>query len=763
MDMTGADDTSGATSASALRLEVLGALRLWRGGTELDPGPRQQTQLLALLMAREGRSTTSSELIDLIWGEQAPRSALNVLHKHVSTLRRLLEPAVAPRNAGSHLLRRGDGYLFVAGEATVDLTVFRRCVVSAQRALAERRPQTALDHYVEGFSQWKGPAGEGLAFGPSAASIFAGIDAELCDASAAAGELAVSLAQPERALTPLRLAASIAPLHEAVQSNLISVLGAAGQQAEALALFASVRARLAEDLGIDPGAALEVAHRRVLQQDFPSPRSQSNGVRLTSSRSPLVRTDPRSGGHRGGALVGRDAELVKLGQAVDLAFAGGSGLIFVEGEPGVGKTRLLEQVAAGAIARGAEVVWGLCLDGEGTPSMWPWLQALRATVDDMPVAERAKWLASELGELLAPRVDVTLAPVVPASDAQFRLFERVAAILAEVSEQQPLVLLLDDLQWADPTSLHLLTHLATRLPTATVIVGAFRDRAPTPGTELSQMLAVASRVPGHRRIQLRPFNAAEVAELVHLETGRAPDLGAAGRIHERTEGNPFFVRELTRFLAGAKSASVDAASSVVIPPTVRDVVHSRISSLDDDVREVLLIAALIGRVIDLDLLARASDLDVQTCLDSLDPIQELGLLAPTPGDPYSVRFVHDLVREAIAAMTPPRQVPRLHLRIADALEHGELRNEFVAEPLAYHLWAAGPLVDSARTMRAMMRAGRRAAAKAAYEAAARQFELAVRVARAEGLSEQELSALTELIALAGMQSMYGGSAVFIKV
>ncbi|NTY58155.1 AfsR/SARP family transcriptional regulator [Mycolicibacterium sphagni] len=124
-------------SSSALRLQILGPLRIWRDGVELDAGPRQQAYLLALLLARAGRPTSTDELVSLIWGENAPASALNVVHKYVGTLRRLLEPALPPRGSGSHLLRRGNGYLFTADPDTLDLLDFRHHAAAAQAALAE--------------------------------------------------------------------------------------------------------------------------------------------------------------------------------------------------------------------------------------------------------------------------------------------------------------------------------------------------------------------------------------------------------------------------------------------------------------------------------------------------------------------------------------------------------------------------------------------------------------------------------------------------
>jgi DNA-binding SARP family transcriptional activator/tetratricopeptide (TPR) repeat protein len=717
--------------------QILGPLRLWRDGAEVNTGPRQQTYLLGLLLARQGRPTSTDELVDLIWGDEAPASALNTLHKYVGALRRLLEPNLSAREIGSYLFRRGNGYLFTAEPNELDLVSFRKLVAAANIELSKNHTDAALDCYVEALSLWTGSAGEGLPQSPAAMSIFAGLNDEFFDTCTAAAALAVSLGQADRVLAPLHLAATIAPLHEPVQAGLITALGAAGRQVEALSVFHTVRSRLAEDLGLEPGPTLETAHRRVLSR----------------TSTPVVANLVAHG------LVGRAEELATLRRAVEAASAGRVGLAIVEGEPGAGKTRLLEEITTAAGRTDARVVWGSCLEGDGTPSMWPWVQAVGALLDLLPPAQQQEWLDGDLGRLIEPRAVVLAGSALTDTGTQFRLFERVVGIVGLVAEQHPLVIVIDDLHWADTASMQLFTHLTTRLPDRTVVIGALRDRGPAPGTELARMLAAASRVPGHCRIALGPLNLAEVAELVRRETGHDPSAGAARDIHSRTAGNPFFVRELSRFLANGGELSDDAAPHAGVPSTVRDVVRDRLAELDDGVERLLQIAALIGRDVGLDLLARAADIDVQTCLDRLEPLQALGLLEPTPGDPHSTRFTHDLVRESVAGITPPGRTTQLHMRIADALESTDSDDDTVAERLAYHLWSAGPLADAARTAAALERAGRRAATKSALEAAERHLRLSVEVARKSGLAELELSALSQLTAVVGMRSMYGTAAL----
>ncbi|MEU6378888.1 BTAD domain-containing putative transcriptional regulator [Streptomyces sp. NPDC046909] len=737
-----------ASSGGHLRLQILGPLRIWRDGVELDTGPRQQSYLLAILLARAGRPISTSELVDLIWAEDVPASAVNILQKYVGALRRLLEPLLPAREAGSFLQRRGNSYLFTVGTATLDLVGHRDLVDAARAALTRHDHEAALDHYVEALGLWHGSAGDGIADGTSAATVFAALDNEFYDACTAAAELAVSTGRPERVLAALQLAASMAPFNEPVLAALVGVLGAMGRQAEALAVFRQVRDRLADELGIDPGPALEDAQRRILTQSQASPSARETG-------------EPGDAGEEVGrttaaTLVGRTEELATLRRIVERALAGDTAIGVVEGEPGAGKTRLLEEAAAEAGRLGALTVWGSCLEGDGTPAMWPWEQALSQVVRSLPASVSEQWLTGGLGSLLAAPDDS--ARELPDGNAQFRLFEQVVALVAQASARRPTLLILDDLQWADATSLQLLRHLAGRLPQGTAIVGALRDRAPTLSADLSRVLAAASRRPGHRRFRVGPLGPADVAALIRHEAGQDPGDAVVRAIHARTSGNPFFVRELSRLLSGVGAiGDGDTSAAAGVPSTVHDVVRDRMAGLDDRARDLLRVAAVIGRDVDLRLLSRATGVEVADCLQRLEPLHTLGLLEPGPQDPSALRFAHDLVRESVSETASKQQVIQLHLRVADALEQIHADDEDVAERLAYHLWAAGPLAEPARTAEALIRAGRRAAAKLAFESADRQLRSAVQVTRASGLMELEFSALTLLAIVIRRQSGYDAS------
>ncbi|MER7243843.1 BTAD domain-containing putative transcriptional regulator [Kribbella sp. NPDC000426] len=726
---------------ASLRLQVLGPLRVWRGGVEVDPGPRQQACLLALLLAREGRPVGAGELIDLIWGENEPASALNVIHKYVGSLRRLLEPALRPRQPGAFLARSTNGYLCTAGPDVLDLAHFRQLVAAARTALGTNRESTALDQYAAALELWSGPAGGGTAHSPAALAVLAGLDDEFLGACVEAAELAISLGRPDRVLPALQLAVSMAPLHEPVHAGLVRALGTAGQQAAALTAYDAIRRRLADDLGIEPGAALRSAQRQVLKQTAePAP--------------PALRTTALDG-----ELVGRAEEYDLLRSAVEPALAAGTAVVLLEGEPGIGKTRLLQEIACHAQDQAARVFWGHGLQGGGAPAMWPWVEVVRSLLESRSTTRRAEWLTGELSRLTETRDAAGPAPAVPDDGARFRLFEEVVGVISESAAERPLVIVLDDLHWADPASLHLFDHVVARLPAGTAVVAALRNRDPSLSLELARALAAASRVRGHRRLLVGPLAEPGVAELIRRETGEHPTAEVARAVRARTAGNPFFVREVARLLTDDNTVTEESVLRSGVPLTVRDVVRDRMAALDPGVQELLQVAALAGRNVALVLLARIAAADVATCLEQLEPVRDLGLAGPAPGDPFSYCFAHDLVREAVCETIPPGRAASLHRAIADAIEVVGPTDDSLAERVAHHLWEAGPLVDPERTVSALLRAGARATAKTALRDAERHLVRAVERARGAALLEVELDALSRLIAVAGMRSMYGAASV----
>ncbi|GAA2213860.1 BTAD domain-containing putative transcriptional regulator [Nonomuraea monospora] len=247
-----------------VRFTVLGPVRAWRDGVELAAGPPQQRAMLALLLAQAGRPVSLSEIVHVLWGKNPPVSAVNVVHRYVGMVRRLLEPALAVREEGRWLVRDRGGYRLDVGPGEVDLLSFRRLAEDARRRRANGAAHAALKLMTEALALWHGPAAAGIPADVRSHPTFTALDREQLAAVQEAADLALELGAADQVLAQLWETAARHPLDEPVQARLILALGAGGRQAEALETWHAVRARLARELGAGPGPELRAAQRRIL-------------------------------------------------------------------------------------------------------------------------------------------------------------------------------------------------------------------------------------------------------------------------------------------------------------------------------------------------------------------------------------------------------------------------------------------------------------------------------------------------------------------
>jgi hypothetical protein len=355
-------------------------------------------------------------------------------------------------------------------------------------------------------------------------------------------------------------------------------------------------------------------------------------------------------------FVGRADTLARLDAA--LPTGGGrrlASVVLVAGEAGMGKTALLARFADRAAARGARPVWGTCWDGDRAPAFWPWTQALRALLDADPTLSAA--VAPELGYVLPERAT--------AGDAtQLRIFDAVAGLLGRAAAAAPVLVVLDDLQWADRSTVDLLRFLSGNpLPGPVLLLGAYRpDEA---GTALAA-LTVADRV------TLGGLSAHEVADLVADIPGAA---GLGPLVHSRSGGHPFFARELAQVFA-------HEGPDAPVPAAVREAIARRAARLTPPAARLLDVAAVAGPRLRPDVLAEAGDQEPGGTADLLAEAAAAGLLTGTG-------FTHDLYREAVYAALPPARRRDLHHRVGRALEHRRERGGAVfAAELARHFAAA---------------------------------------------------------------------------
>ena len=452
-----------------------------------------------------------------------------------------------------------------------------------------------------------------------------------------------------------------------------------GRDAEALEAYQRARRSLVEELGIEPRRELRELQQAILRQD-----PALDLVAEAAAAADLVR----------GAFVGRERELDALIKGLDDAFAGRGRLFLLVGEPGIGKSRLADELIGRAKARGTQVLIGRCWEAGGAPAYWPWVQSLRAYVRETePQTLRAQLgsgaadLAQLLPELRDFFPDLPEPPALEPEGARFRLFEAASAFLIDAGQARPLVLVLDDLHAADEPSLLLLRFLARQLgQSRLLVIGAYRDVDPSPSDPLTTALTELVREPMTSCLPLAGLAERDIARFIELTTGETPADQLVAIMREETEGNPLFVGEIVRLLATEGSlGNATASSRLAIPQSVRDVIARRLRHLSPECNRVLVLASVIGREFALNALARVSGISEDELLDTLEEAMEARVVSDVPGSRDRLRFAHVLIRDTLyEGLTSARRV-RLHRRAAEALEslYGDEPGQHLAE-LAYH-------------------------------------------------------------------------------
>ncbi|MEA2827502.1 MAG: hypothetical protein QOG43_1941 [Actinomycetota bacterium] len=398
----------------------------------------------------------------------------------------------------------------------------------------------------------------------------------------------------------------------------------------------------------------------------------------------------------GDGIVGRRGELDALRAHLDAARDGSGRLVLCAGEPGIGKTRLAQEVAGMALAGGTPVAWGRCFEGEGAPAFWPWRQVLRSLGLDPP-------------------------PVTPSDvespEDRFRVVDEMARAVLAAAGSGCLLVIVDDIHWADEPSLFALRHLADHIGGARLLVVAtFRDVEP--GSALPRLLPDLRRAPAVARVDLRGFDLAEVREQLTRAAGTG-SAAAAQAVLDVTAGNPLFVREVARAMA-------DGTWRPDRPPgTVLDIVRSRLERVTDDCRRLVQTAAIVGRDFSLPLVAAALDVPIGACLPLLDEAIGFGLV-DRAGDAGDYRFVHALTREAVEASLTTAGRVKNHRAVADAIERrfaGDLSDHLTE--LARHWAELAPYGEAPTARRWAVAAAGEAVRRLAYEDGVRLYRAAL--------------------------------------
>jgi DNA-binding CsgD family transcriptional regulator/tetratricopeptide (TPR) repeat protein len=449
-----------------------------------------------------------------------------------------------------------------------------------------------------------------------------------------------------------------------------------------------------------------------------------------------------------GRFIGRTEELARLRELLDRASSGEPLVALVGGEAGVGKTRLVEQLAVAAEAQGVRVLHGGCVPlGEAGLPFVPITQALRGLAVELEPAELeavAGPARAELARLLPepPWSDeaATGSAITGAGQAgPGRLFALLLGVVERLAARAPLLWVIEDLQWADRSTRELLAFLVASLRSGRVLlVGTFRSDELHRSHPLRGLLGELARNRRVQRLELRRFNRAELAEQLAALSGGQPPARLVEEVYTRCEGNPFFAEEL--LLAGVG----DTAGPGGLPPSLREVLLARILRLGGRTQQLLGVAAAAGPGVTQPLLAAVTGMGEDELLEGLHEAVDQQVLLPEPGGEGYV-FRHALVGEAVHGELLPGERVRLHTALADALEAGLETREAPATRaarLAHHWAAAG---DHPRALSASLRAA--TAAEQVYAFAEAQLQLARVVALWDRVADAEQRAGTDRVAL----------------
>ncbi len=435
-------------------------------------------------------------------------------------------------------------------------------------------------------------------------------------------------------------------------------------------------------------------------------------------------------------FAGRARELQVVAGCLTALRAGQGAALLVSGEPGIGKTSLAGQVESRAADLGVPVAWGSCAEDETAPPLWPWRQILAACASRPAPAGSPLDQASRILPGVAGQNRPGAAPPPPDGSERFRLFESLAAEITAAAAPAGLVVVLDDLQWADPMSAMLLAHLG-RDPTAwpVLVVAAYRDQELSLNAPAQGAVAALVREPSVVQLRLGGLAEAEVADQLEATFGRRFDVRVIAGVASRTGGNPFFVAELGRLVNDAVAAGQAEAGSWAtgLPEGVRAVIGQRLARLPASCRDVLSAGAVIASVIEVRTVAAAGGLTPDDVLAGLDTASAAGLVRIAPGG--AAEFSHALVRDVIRAQVPPSRQLGVHRRAAEYLEivHAGDLDRHAAE-IAHHWLSAGPVADASHAVSWAERAAAISMGSLAYEDAARLYERALRLLDSGGFT-----------------------------
>jgi DNA-binding SARP family transcriptional activator len=712
-----------AATAAPLRLALFGELRVEVRGHDVTgrlPG-RQGRVLLAYLVLNGSRPVSRDELLDVLWPSRPPAAPDSALGSVLAKVRRVLGPdTIAGRQALALRLPAG---------AQVDVRDVDERIERAEHALAEDDPATALEAAqtvldildrpllanLDGdwIAPWRRRFDE---LAPRALEIAARAGLAL-----GAGRLPAA----ERAAAAL---VAREPFREGGHALLIRAQARQGNVAEALLSFDRLRVRLRDELGTSPSPSLVALHEDLLRAGPPAAASAPDeppARTVSAVTSTMIE----------GAFCGRGEPTLRLRSCWEQCVAGQIRLALIVGDPGAGKTRLAAQFAEEVHAGGGTVLYGRADEDALLPHQ-AFVEAVRQLIaqGDAELAAAAEQDREILLRLLPDLAAPGATRAGQADDAdhtlRYRLFEAVAGLLRAALRRSPVLLVLDDLHWADKPTLLLMRHLL-RHPQlrGLLVVGAFRDAEVDRGHPLTDLLGDLRRELRYDRLTLGGLDLDATRALVADRLARDVTPAFVRRLHAQTEGNPFFVEETIRALVdagvpGGEPLSEDALERLDVPDGVAEIVARRVGNLSAAAAEALTAASVAGRGFRLEVVAQIVGASPEQVMGALEECMAAGLACEEPDRVDAFAFSHGLVREVLYRGLSVSRRTRLHHAVAQALEALARTESVNPAALAQHFAQARHFTGPGPARRYAIEAARRATELLAYEEAAGHYELA---------------------------------------
>jgi DNA-binding SARP family transcriptional activator len=715
---------------------ILGPVEVVEDGSLLSLGGSRERDVLALLLLSPNQVVSSDRLIDELWNGRPPEAATEALRVYVSRLRKALrQPA---RNG---VLRTSPpGYLLQVERGQLDAHRFEILVTRGRDRAAGGDPGGAAAILRQALDVWRGPALADVV----ESSFIRSEAARLEEARLAALEqrIKADLACGHHAevIPELEALTRAHRVREGLWAQRMTALYRAGRQAEALRAYQELRGTLGDDLGIEPTSTLVRLETAILRQDpaldwvAPAARAPVGSPRPAPTIEEQLRQMP---------FTGRDGELDRLRAHMDEAAAGRGGVTMVMGEPGIGKTRLAEELSAEARHQGWSVLWGRCYEGSWTPPYTPFVEA----IDSLVTGADPKELRADLGgggPALARLVATVRARLpdlpdplaVEPDEERFRLLDAATQLLLASSARTPVLVCIDDLHWSDAGSIAMLTHLARFVARHRIlVVGTYRDTEVGRAHPLSEALPALARGAEFDRIHLQGLPAEAVDALLRKLADQEVHKTVTAAFAAETDGNPFFLREVLRHLVdegaiyrdpGGRWTSDVPIGKLGIPDSVREVVNRRLNRLSESANRLLSAACAFDGPFPFDVVAPVSELTEREALDALDEALAAQLLDDGPVGGTCV-FSHALIRHTIYAQASSPRRLRLHRRIAEVLEaeFGHDPTPAAAGEIARHYERSAELPGAERGASFALQAAIHAETRGAHEEAARFLRAAL--------------------------------------